>query len=239
MKLNEINANYFNRIDFHKPTKNRSGSAVQITALQDGSVSIQIAKQKTENTRQTKATYCWTEEDKNSFFMLSADEIRKISYLIKKVLDKRIRLFDQNQHKHPIKDGEELGFDYIFLFHSIGENSKTISFYFKKYNDKLQMTMNVFDKKKGKSNSFSFNFDLYEFLKLYDIFTMHQINEFQIARGYRSIICDSESEVLIDKFMPPLEIGTVVKFYKNGSEHKKTIKQKCYDITKGITVYII
>lgn len=239
MKLNEVNANYFNRIDFHKPTKNITGSAVQITALQDGSVSIQIAKQKTENSRQAKATYAWTEEDKNSFFMLSADEIRRINYLIKKVLDRKIKLFNQNEHKPPMKDGENLGYDYVFFFHSIGENSKTISFYFKTYNDKLQLAMNVFDKKKGKTNSFSFNFDLFEFLKLYDTFSMHQINEFKPLSGYRSLICNSDQEVLVDKVMPPLYVGDSVKYFSDGKQNRKTIKQKCYDTSKNLIIYLI
>ena len=232
MKFNEVDAN-FRRMDFHKPTASKTGHGIQMKGTLDGKLQMQIAKQATENTRTEKATYFWTDKDKSTMFILDASEIRELILLIRKALKGKAILFDKDKHDKMTDNPE---YDRVKKFHSNGNNgSKTIIFLPKEYRNEIQIEMDIFVKKNGKSTSFMYSFDKNEMIQLEMVLSIHQARELPIPEGFMSVILNSDREVLRKDYMPQLSVGDYIVIDKDSYE----IKKKTFVTKKNLLVYSV
>lgn len=225
----------FPKIEFHKPTRNITGSGVQITANINGSINVQIAKQLTEHkNKSAPATYAWTDSSKNIQFMLSADELRDIAELLKKVLSGKARLFVVNQHNPVIQSGRDPGYDNAYFYHSpASKKDKSITFFGKKYNEQLQVEMRVYDSTTKLTLMFSFSEK--EVKKLFQLFNSHNVRELEIPNGYKSVITDEKGIILKECYLPPYNKGDMFVI----NETKYEIFYKAHMFKKNITHYAI
>lgn len=235
MKFNEIKAN-FDKIEFHRPTKNVTGTGVQLKGTVDGKLNVQMAKQLTPHSRESQATYAWTDPDKNTMFILSADELREVIMLIRKTLKGKATLFNQDKHN---KFAENPDFDCVKKYHQSGTGGKTIMFLPKEYRDQLQLEMSVSFKKNGQNLLFTFSFTKQEMEKLEMIFYLHQVRELPIPQGFMSCIVDENKEVLKCDYMPNLNAGDFIVLTINGAKKNFRIQTKTFVTQKNIIVYSV
>lgn len=235
MRFNEIKAN-FDKIEFHRPTKNVTGTGVQLKGTADGKLNVQMAKQLTPHSRESQATYAWTDPDKNTMFILSADELREVIMLIRKTLKGKATLFNQDKHN---KFAENPDFDCVKKYHQSGTGGKTIMFLPKEYRDQLQLEMSVSFKKNGQNLLFTFSFTKQEMEKLEMIFYLHQVRELPIPQGFMSCIVDENKEVLKYDYMPNLNAGDFIVLTINGAKKNFRIQTKTFVTQKNIIVYSV
>lgn len=237
-KLKQAKSN-FSKIEFHKPTRNMSGSGIQITANLDGSLNFQIAKQATpHNGKQDAATYSWTDKDKNIMFILSADELRDVCELLKKVLSNKARLFIMNQHKTVVSQNQDPGYDNAYFYHSpLSKNDKSILFFGKEYNNQLQVEMRVYEKKKNLTLMFSFSEK--EVKKLLSIFATHAPKELEIPNGYKSVVTDEKGNIIRECILPPYNKGDIMVISSKEGDIKYEIFYKSHIFSKNLTHYAI
>lgn len=232
--LKEASSN-FSKIEFHKPTRNMTGSGIQLVGNLDGTINFQIAKQLTpHNGKQNAATYAWSDKEKNIMFVLSADELRDVCDLLKKVLSRNSRLFNQNQHKTVIMNNQDPGYDNAYFYHSpASKNDKSILFFGKEYNNQLQIEMRVYEKKKNLTLIFSFSEK--EAKKLLAIFSNHSSKELQVPNGYKSVVTDENGVILRECYLPPYNKGDIFVI----GDIKYEIFYKSHLFYKNITHYAI
>lgn len=235
MKFNEVKAN-FNKIEFHRPTKNVTGTGVQMKGDNSGGVQIQMAKQLTPHSRESQATYAWTDIEKNTQFILSADEIREVVIFIRKILKNKAVLFDQNRHN---KFDDRPEFDCVKKYHSSSSGGKTILFLGKEYNGNIQLELSVSFKRNNKNFIFTFSFTREEMIKLEMIFSIHQAKELPVPEGFMSCVVDEDKEVLRCDYMPSLNTGDFIVLTINGNKKTFKIKSKTYVSSKNIIVYSV
>lgn len=236
--LKDAKAN-FSKIEFHKPTKDVTGSGVQIVGNVNGTINFQIAKQdKAHNGKQDAATYAWRDKDKNIMFILSADELRDVCVLLKKVLSRKARLFVMNQHKTIIMHNQDPGYDNAYFYHSPStKNDKSILFFGKEYRGQLQVEMRVYEKKKNLTLMFSFSEK--EAKKLLALFGTHSARELEVPNGYKSVVTDMEGTIIREGCLPPYNKGDIFVIYHLGSEVKYEIFYKSHIFSKNITHYAV
>lgn len=232
--LNNASSN-FPKIEFHKPTKSITGSGVQITANVGGAINMQIAKQLTEHKNKNfPATYAWTDSNKNIQFMLSADELRCVAELIKKVLSKKARLFLLNQHNPIIENGKDPGYDNAYFYHSpVSKKNKSIMFFGKEYNGKIQVEMRVYDATTKLTLMFSFS--EVEAKKLYQLFSSHSTKELEVTTGYKSVVTDDKGNIIKECHLPPYAKGDIFVI----NDVKYEVVYKAHMFKKNITHYAI
>ena len=233
MKFNDIKGN-FDKIEFHRPTKNVSGTGVQLRGTRDGKLNVQMAKQITPHSRESQATYGWSDPDKNTMFVLSADELREVIMLIRKTLKGKAILFDQEKHN---KFAENPNFDCVKKYHQSGTGGKTIMFLPKEYRDQLQLELSVSYKKNNTNFLFTFSFTKQEMEKLEMLFYFHQMRELPVPEGIMSCVVDEDKEVLKMDFMPNLSVGDFISMTINGSKKCFKIKTKTFVTQKNMIVY--
>lgn len=233
MKFNDVKGN-FDKIEFHRPTKNITGTGVQLRGTRDGKLYVQMAKQLTPHSRESQATYAWTDPSKNTMFILSADELREVIMLIRKALKGKAVLFDQEKHN---KFADNPNFDCVKKYHQSGTGGKIIMFLVKEYRGELQLELSVSYKKDGTNFSFAFSFTKAETEKLEMLFYFHQARELPIPEGIMSCVIDEDKEVLKMDFMPNLSVGDFITMTINGSKKCFKIKTKTFVTQKNMLVY--
>lgn len=237
-KLKQASSN-FSKIEFHKPTRNVTGSGVQVVGNVNGTINFQIAKQATpHNGKQDAATYAWSDKEKNIMFILSADELRDVCELLKKVLSRKARLFVMNQHKTVIMNNQDPGYDNAYFYHSpASKNDKSILFFGKEYNSQLQVEMRVYEKKKNLTLMFSFSEK--EARKLLALFGSHSARELEVPNGYKSVVTDTEGTIIREGYLPPYNKGDIFVISSQGSEIKYEIFYKSHIFSKNLTHYAV
>lgn len=239
MKFEDIKAN-FDKIEFHRPTKNISGTGIQMKGTRDGKVIIQMAKQATANTMESKATYSWTDPSKNTSFILESDELRKVIRLIRMALRGKVNLFIQDKHNRIFEgDGRNQPFSNVKLFHNSNSGGKNILFLVKEFREEVQLELSVYFKVNGKSNSLMFSFTKEEMEKLEMLFYLHQVRELPVPEGIFSCILDENRNVLRYDFMPNLNKGDFITLSIQGNRKSYEIKRKTYVTNKNILVYSV
>lgn len=235
MKFKDVKG-HFNKVEFHRPTKNVTGSGIQMRGLKDGSVEIQIAKQSTPQTREANATYAWNDDEKKTQIVLKANETREICILIKKALKRKVRLFDQNIHKR-VFDSDP-GYDYVKKYHA-STIGKTILFLAKEYNGNIQLEMSIYYKRGNQNYNFMFSFTELEMIQLEQLFYFYQAEELGKPEGYMSCVVTDDQEVIRQQYMPPLNIGDMIIVKTREGSKRLEIKKKCFVFSKNMTVYMV
>lgn len=242
MKFNEVQSNIDSYV-LYKENKSFRGSALSITPKEKGNILVKIANQSNE-LKNNKATYHWNNINESSFFKLSSSECRRILNFIDKFKSNKIKYYISEYH-NLFNDKDK--FDYLEFVHST--NNQIQTFYilpiFLKSNNQERRYLNIklFRKNKkdtdGKLKCFNFSLNEFEISELKYILFFHQKNNFNFKSGFRSVVLDKSENVLLDSYIPSMNIGDYIKFYDYNIKNYscKLINKKIYDDTLDIIIY--
>lgn len=227
--LSQAKSNY-NQMNYHRPVKGLKGAGVQISMDSSDKLRFQIAKQLTENSRERKATFAWSDNTKNIQFVLSADEIHQVVTFIKNIYHKAIKLFDQNLFSQ--KNYTHYSKAEFKHFPNGASAGKTIEFYAKDYNNTRQLVMKV---RNSKNLIIQYSWNPNDFFQLCDVFEQFKSNALMLDNGWATVITDDKDNILKETILPSYSTND----YLNISGKDRKIIYKRHLMGKNLVHYVV